>query len=183
LKSVPPDLVAVARLAKLTWWERFIRLDLAFAATGLVWNSMMSMAGGWFFLTVSEAFVLGDHDFRAPGLGSYMSLAIERGDARAQMLGVSAMLAMIVFVDQVVRRPAVAWAQKFTDQDAGGLSGSWLWELMRRSVVGQVGSRLAGLARQRRRRRVFQVETPSARQSSGLAVRPTAARQPGWLFR
>src|SRR5262249_48929664 len=64
LKSVPPDLIGVARLSKLSWWERFFRLDLPFAATGLVWNSMMSMAGGWFFLTVSEAFVLGDHDFR-----------------------------------------------------------------------------------------------------------------------
>ena len=102
LKSVPPDLVAVTRLAKMSAWERFLSLDLSFAATGLVWNSMMSMAGGWFFLTVSEAFVLGEHDFRLPGLGSYMSLAIERGDLRAQAMGVGAMLAMIVFFDQVV---------------------------------------------------------------------------------
>src|SRR6185369_4267779 len=63
LKSVPPDLRAVSRLARMTWLEKFLRLDLSFAATGLLWNSMMSMAGGWFFLMVSEAFVLGDHDF------------------------------------------------------------------------------------------------------------------------
>jgi NitT/TauT family transport system permease protein len=139
LKSVPPDLVAVARLARMSWWERFFRLDLSFAATGLLWNSMMSMAGGWFFLMVSEAFVLGEHDFRLPGLGSYMSLAIERGDGRAQLLGVLAMLGMIVFVDQVVWRPLVAWSHKFTDEETPIDSGSWLWERIRRSRVWRAG--------------------------------------------
>src|ERR1043165_6043797 len=133
LKSVPPDLVAVARLARLSWWQRFLRLDLSYAATGLVWNSMMSMAGGWFFLTVSEAFVLGEHDFRLPGLGSYMSLAIERGDARAEALGVLGMLAMIALLDQLVWRPVVAWSQKFTDEERGSASGLWLWERLRRA--------------------------------------------------
>src|SRR5206468_12610171 len=128
LKSVPPDLLAVARLSKMSWWQRFFQLDLSYAATGLVWNSMMSMAGGWFFLTVSEAFVLGEHDFRLPGLGSYMSLAIERGDGRAQVLGVMAMLGMIVFFDQVVWRPVVAWSQKFTDEERSSAPASWLWE-------------------------------------------------------
>jgi NitT/TauT family transport system permease protein len=139
LKSVPPDLAAVARLARMSWWERFFRLDLSFSATGLLWNSMMSMAGGWFFLMVSEAFVLGEHDFRLPGLGSYMSLAIERGDGRAQVLGVLAMLGMIVFVDQVVWRPLVAWSHKFTDEETSVASGSWLWERMRRSRLWRAG--------------------------------------------
>jgi NitT/TauT family transport system permease protein len=140
LKSVPPDLVAVARLARMSWWERFFRLDLSFAATGLLWNSMMSMAGGWFFLMVSEAFVLGEHDFRLPGLGSYMSLAIERGDGAAQLLGVLAMLGMIAFVDQVVWRPLVAWSHKFTDEEPTSASGSWLWERIRRSRLWRVAS-------------------------------------------
>jgi len=141
LKTVPPDLVAVARLARMSWWERFFRLDLSFAATGLLWNSMMSMAGGWFFLMVSEAFVLGEHDFRLPGLGSYMSLAIERGDGLAQVLGVLAMLGMIVFVDQVVWRPLVAWSHKFTDDDTTSAPGSWLWERIRRSRIWRAASR------------------------------------------
>jgi len=140
LKTVPADLVAVALLSRMSWWERFFRLDLSFAATGLLWNSMMSMAGGWFFLMVSEAFVLGEHDFRLPGLGSYMSLAIERGDGLAQLLGVLAMLAMIVFVDQVVWRPLVAWSHKFTDDDATVAPGSWLWERLRRSRIWRAGS-------------------------------------------
>ena len=140
LKSVPPDLVAVARLTGMSWWTRFFRLDLSFAAHGLLWNSMMSMAGGWFFLMVSEAFVLGEHDFRLPGLGSYMSLAIERGDGRAQLLGVLAMLGMIVAVDQVVWRPLVAWSHKFTEEDATDAPGSWLWDTLRRSRVWRFGS-------------------------------------------
>jgi NitT/TauT family transport system permease protein len=141
LKSVPPELTAVARLSRMSWWERFFRLDLSFSATGLLWNSMMSMAGGWFFLMVSEAFVLGEHDFRLPGLGSYMSLAIERGDGRAQLLGVLAMLGMIVFVDQVVWRPLVAWSHKFTDEEPNTASNSWLWERLRRSQVWRAGSK------------------------------------------
>jgi NitT/TauT family transport system permease protein len=161
LKSVPPDLVAVARLSKMSWWQRFLRLDLSFAATGLVWNSMMSMAGGWFFLTVSEAFVLGKHDFRLPGLGSYMSLAIERGNAYAQLFGVAAMLGMIVFVDQLVWRPVVAWAQKFTDQETGSASESWLWERVRRSRLWHVCSRLRGLISYSSRRRAAGIDVPS----------------------
>ncbi len=142
LKSEPPDLVAVARLARMSWWDRFFRLDLSFAAIGLLWNSMMSMAGGWFFLMVSEAFVLGEHDFRLPGLGSYMSLAIERGDRRAQLLGVLSMLGMIVLVDQVVWRPLVAWSHRFSDEETTADSGSWLGERIQRSRVWQAGSQL-----------------------------------------
>lgn len=151
LKSLPPDLIAVSRLAKLSKWQRFLHLDLSFAANSLIWNSMMSMAGGWFFLTVSESFVLGDHDFRLPGLGSYVSLAIERGDTRAQWLGVFAMLAMIAALDQLVWRPIVAWAHKFTDEERAPGSGSWFWEWLRRSRLWQLGSHgLAFLGRRTR---------------------------------
>ncbi|MEO6004670.1 MAG: ABC transporter permease subunit [Opitutus sp.] len=151
LKVVPTDLVAVARLARMSWWDRFVRLDLSFAATGLLWNSMMSMAGGWFFLMVSEAFVLGHHDFRLPGLGSYMSLAIERSDGRAQLLGVLAMLGMIVFADQVVWRPLVAWSHKFTEDDAINAPASWFWERMRRSQIWRMVAKSPRLFRLPRR--------------------------------
>jgi NitT/TauT family transport system permease protein len=177
LKSVPPDLVAVSRLAKMSWWQRFFRLDLSFAATGLVWNSMMSMAGGWFFLTVSEAFVLGEHDFRLPGLGSYMSLAIERGDGRAQVLGVMAMLGMIVFFDQVVWRPVVAWSQKFTDEERGSAPASWLWERVRRSRVWRVGARSLSLFRRRAHPNLAASVTHAEKPDSGV---PNARR---WLKR
>ena len=149
LKSVPPDLLAVARLTRMSWWERFLRLDLSYSAHGLLWNSMMSMAGGWFFLMVSEAFVLGEHDFRLPGLGSYMSLAMERGDGWAQLAGVLAMLAMIVCVDQVIWRPLVSWSHKFTDEETHAAPESWLWERIRRSRLWNSGARSVGWLRWR----------------------------------
>jgi NitT/TauT family transport system permease protein len=171
LKSVPADLVAVTRLSHLSWWDRFCQLDLSFAATGLVWNSMMSMAGGWFFLTVSEAFVLGDHDFRLPGLGAYMSLAIERGDVRAQALGVLAMLGMIILVDQLVWRPVVAWSQKFTDEETGAGAESWFGERLRRSSVWRALTGWLSSARARR------PERPRARRLAASAAGVSQFRQ------
>jgi len=133
---------------------------------------MMSMAGGWFFLMVSEAFVLGEHDFRLPGLGSYMSLAIERGEGRAQLLGVLAMLGMIVFVDQVVWRPLVAWSHKFTDEETANAPPSWLWERIRRSRIWRAGSSSW---------RFF--HRPARPSSAVPAIRPVAPgiAEAGWL--
>lgn len=144
LKSVPPDLMAVARLSHLNRGERFLHLELPYAANGLVWNSMMSMAGGWFFLSVSEAFVLQNQDFRLPGLGAYMAVAIEQGNTQAQVMGVLAMLLMIIFLDQVVWRPVVAWSQRFNveERDASSESGSWLWNQLGRSRLAQFFARL-----------------------------------------
>jgi len=146
LKAVPEDLKAVTLLCRLGWWERFVRLDLSFAATGLIWNSMISMAGGWFFLTVSEAFVLGKQDFRVPGLGSYMSVAIERGNTRAQLFAVLAMIAMIIFLDWLVWRPIVAWSQKFStdESERSEPTGLQTWLRFRRSAVFQILCKLAG---------------------------------------
>jgi NitT/TauT family transport system permease protein len=179
LKSVPPDLLAVARLTRMSWWERFFRLDLAFAAHGLLWNSMMSMAGGWFFLMVSEAFVLGEHDFRLPGLGSYMSLAIERGDGLAQLLGLLAMLGMIVAVDQIVWRPLVAWSHKFTDEEMTDAPGSWLWDRIRRSRVWGAGSQSWSFCR-----RIVHpaTVTPVAREASSSSRAMTVRRWAKRIF-
>jgi NitT/TauT family transport system permease protein len=152
LKSVPEDLMSVTRLSRLSRGERFLRLELPYAANGLVWNSMMSMAGGWFFLSVSEAFVLQNQDFRLPGLGSYMAVAIEQGNVHAQVLGVLSMLLMIVFLDQIVWRPVVAWSQRFNleDRDASGESNSWLWNQLRRSRYFLFLTRLFHSANRRR---------------------------------
>ena len=92
LRSVPPDLKEAATIYRFDWWQTLKWVELPFAALGLVWNSMMSMAGGWFFLMVSEAFVLGDKDFRLPGVGSYMSVAVERGDVQAMLWAIAAMV-------------------------------------------------------------------------------------------
>jgi len=137
LRAIPPELRDAARVYRLTWWQRFTQLELPYATGGLVWNSMMSMAGGWFFLTVCEAFVLGDKDFRLPGIGSYMSVAIHDGNVPAMAAGVAAMVVMIVAVDQLVWRPIVAWSQKFKieETEAAEQPSSWLLKLLQKSRV------------------------------------------------
>ncbi len=137
LKSIPRDLTEVATLNRFHWWQRFRWVELPFSAIGLVWNSMMSMAGGWFFLMINEAFVLGDKDFRLPGLGSYMSVAVANGDGGAMVAAVVAMALMIVAVDQLLWRPVVVWAQKFRVEESGQAEAmeSWFLDFLRRSEV------------------------------------------------
>ncbi|NTV73078.1 MAG: ABC transporter permease subunit, partial [Holophaga sp.] len=135
LKSVPQDLQEAATVYGFSWWERLKWVELPYGTSGLVWNSMMSMAGGWFFLMITEAFKLGDQDFRLPGLGSYMSVAVEKGDTTAMICAIVAMVGMIVFLDQVLWRPVVVWAQRFRVEETsqGEQPRSWLLRLLRRS--------------------------------------------------
>jgi NitT/TauT family transport system permease protein len=135
LKSVPGELREASRLYRFNWWQRFVWVELPFGTTALAWNSMMSMAGGWFFLMINESFVLGGHDFRLPGLGSYMSAAAEQGDLRAMLGGVAAMVVMIVSLDQVLWRPVIVWAQRFRVEETSGGEAprSWFLDLLRRS--------------------------------------------------
>ena len=113
LKSEPRELKEAAQIYRFGRWQRFAELDLPFATIGLVWNSMMSVAGGWFFLMACEMFVLGDRDFRLPGLGSFLQTAASNGNTRAILWGLGAMLAVIVLLDQFVWRPIIIWADKF----------------------------------------------------------------------
>jgi NitT/TauT family transport system permease protein len=135
LVSVPEPLREACHLAGWRRWETFRRLEVPAAAQGLIWNGMLSMAGGWFFLMVNESFQLGNHDFRLPGVGSYMSVAVERGDRGAMALAILAMIAMIVAVDRLFWRPLVVWGQRFRLDDSTGeaLETNWLLELLRRS--------------------------------------------------
>jgi len=113
LKTIPRELREVARIYRFSRWQRFVELDLPFSTIGLVWNSMMSVAGGWFFLMACEMFVLGDRDFRLPGLGSFLQTAASNGDTRAILWGLAAMIAVIVLLDQLLWRPVINWADKF----------------------------------------------------------------------
>ena len=135
IKSVPADLQEVGTVYRFNWWQRFKWIELPFATTGLAWNSMMSMAGGWFFLMLVEALKLGDKDFRVPGLGSYMSVAAERHDVKAQLFAVIAMIIMIVVLDQIIWRPIVVWAQRFKVEDTvqAAAPQSWFLNVIRRS--------------------------------------------------
>ncbi|HJV23992.1 MAG TPA: ABC transporter permease subunit [Holophagaceae bacterium] len=137
LKSVPSEFHEAGTVYRFNWWQRFKWVEMPFATTGLAWNSMMSMAGGWFFLMLVEGFKLGDKDLRVPGLGSYMSLAADQGNVRAQIYAVLAMILMIVFLDQILWRPIVVWAQRFKVEDTVQTEApeSWFLNLIRRSRI------------------------------------------------
>jgi len=113
LKTIPRDLREAAIIYRFSPWQRFLELDLPFSTIGLVWNSMMSVAGGWFFLMACEMFVLGDKDFRLPGLGSFLQTAASSGNTRAMLWGLGTMVAVIVLMDALIWRPVIAWADKF----------------------------------------------------------------------
>jgi NitT/TauT family transport system permease protein len=136
LKGIPRELDEAARLYRFSEWQRFTELELPFAAIGLVWNSMMSVAGGWFFLMACEMFVLGSRDFRLPGLGSYLQVAAGAGDTRAIVWGMTAMIAVIVLLDQLVWRPAIDWSDKFKFETVEGAAPqSFVLTVLRRSGV------------------------------------------------
>ena len=139
LRSIPQYLQEAAAVYRFNWFQKATKLEIPFSAIGLIWNSMMSMAGGWFFLTVTEAFQLGDKDFRLPGLGSYMSVANDKGDNWAKLYGVIAMIIMIVVLDQFLWRPLVVWGQKFRVEEGGGEEGmtSWFLDFLNRSQIFQ----------------------------------------------
>ena len=113
IKSIPKELSEAAGVYKFSALQRLIQLELPFAAIGLVWNSMVSVAGGWFFLMACEMFVLGNRDFRLPGLGSYLQTAASRDNGTAMAWGLATMILIIVATDQLIWRPIIVWSDRF----------------------------------------------------------------------
>ncbi|HXW23636.1 MAG TPA: ABC transporter permease subunit [Xanthobacteraceae bacterium] len=135
LRTVPADLDEVSRHFRQSGWQRFWRLEVPFAAPGLIWNTMMSMSGGWFFVVASEAITVGDTTVKLPGIGSWLALAIERKDVAAVGLAVGAMAVVILAYDQLVFRPIVAWADKFRFEQTAARDRpkSWVYDAVRRT--------------------------------------------------
>lgn len=139
LKTVPGDLSDAATGYRFGAWFRLKYVELPFAAGGLVWNSVMSWAGGWFFLMAAEMFTVGERDFRLPGLGSYLQTAANAGDLHAIVLGVATLIAVIVALDQLLWRPLLAWTERFRLDTVEGQQDteSWLHALLARSWLVQ----------------------------------------------
>ena len=124
LKSVPTDFREASTIIGLNWRERLRGVELPFSAVNLAWNSLLSMAGGWFFLIPCEAITLGDKEYRLPGIGAYMDVAIKKGDFQAVTMAVVAMVLLIVLMDFVIWRPILSWVQKFRLEDIPGINNS-----------------------------------------------------------
>ena len=135
LRTVPQELTEAARSFRLSPWMRFWRLEVPFAMPPLVWNMMMSMSGGWFFVVASEAISVGDTTVTLPGIGSYIALAIEHRDLGAIGWAIGAMLGVILIYDQLLFRPLVAWADRFRFEQEAGITPprSWVLTALRRS--------------------------------------------------
>jgi NitT/TauT family transport system permease protein len=146
LTTLPADLDEAARAFRLSPWQRFWRLEVPFAVPGLVWNTMLSMSGGWFFVVASEAVSVGNTTWKLPGIGSYVALALERRDIGAVFEAIGAMLVVILLYDQLLFRPLVAWSAKFRFEVVAGEGADdpWLLALLRRTQLLRAASDAMG---------------------------------------
>ena len=135
LRTLPADLDQATRQFRLSPWLRFLRLELPFAMPGLIWNTMMSMSGGWFFVVASEAISVGHTTVALPGVGSYIALAIADKNLPAIGWAIATMLIVILLYDQLLFRPLVAWVDRFRVEQEPGVRApeSWALTMMRRS--------------------------------------------------
>jgi NitT/TauT family transport system permease protein len=166
LKTIPREMTEAARIYRYSGWQRFWQLEMPYAAIGLVWNSIVSVAGGWFALIFCETFTMGDRNFQLPGLGSYIQTATFSGDVRALIAGIGAVVLIVVATDQLIWRPLIAWSDKFKFEQvesAERVTSPILTLLRRSAFFGEVPGRiwtalqepiLRGLARRREARMV-----------------------------
>ena len=135
MRNVPKDLEEATQSFHLSGWQRFWRLDVPFAMPGLIWNTMMSMSGGWFFVVASEAITVGNTTVTLPGIGSYVALGIQKQNLPAIGYAILTMLLVIIAYDQLLFRPVVAWADKFRFEQTASATAptSWMLDLFRRT--------------------------------------------------
>src|SRR5208282_2808635 len=143
LRTVPRDLDEVARGVRLTGWQKFWQLEAPYAMPGLIWNTMMSMAGGWFFVVASEAITVGDTTITLPGVGSYIAKANDEGNWSAIGAAVLTMAIVILLYDQLLFRPVVAWADKFKVElsESEVVGSSWVLNRLQRTYWIRLGAR------------------------------------------
>jgi len=139
LTTIPTELREASAIFRLNPWLRFKTLELPFGTNGLIWNSMVSWAGGWFFLMAAESFNVGNRDFRLPGLGSYLQAAANAGNTTAILLGLGTLVLVIVLLDQLVWRPILVWADRFKVEMSTGDAPptSWFYDILNRSWLMQ----------------------------------------------
>ena len=148
LTTLPDDLQEASRSFRLSPWQRFWKLDVPFAMPGLVWNTMLSMSGGWFFVVASEAVTVGNTQFTLPGIGSYVAVALAKEDLPAIIYAILAMLVVILLYDQLLFRPLVAWSGKFRFETTAAISGPepWMLKLLRRTALFRtIGEAIGGV--------------------------------------
>ena len=137
LKSIPEDLEAAANIFRMSSWQKFWRMEVPYGIPSLVWNMVVSMSGGWFFVVASEVITIGNNKLTLPGIGSYIALALEQKNIPAIFYAIMAMISIIILYDQLLLRPLIAWSNKFKyEMTAGGKAPtSWLLTLFQKSLI------------------------------------------------
>ncbi|MBI3910045.1 MAG: ABC transporter permease subunit [Armatimonadetes bacterium] len=182
LTTIPKELREASTIFRFNGWLRLKTLELPFGAISLTWNSMVSWAGGWFFLMAAEIFTVGQRDFRLPGLGAYLSEAARQANLHALALGIGTLILLIIAMDQLVWRPLLAWSDRFSLElvESENPSTSWFYETLRASrVVESLGRHLLSplsehLDRALLRRFPAAVATAPEKAGTSLAVYPAA---------
>jgi NitT/TauT family transport system permease protein len=184
LRTVPPDLDEVARGFRLTGWQKFWQLEAPFAMPGLIWNTMMSMSGSWFFIVASEAITVGDTTIALPGMGSYIAKANDDGNWSAIGAAVLTMGIVILLYDQLLFRPIVAWAAKFRVElsESQDVESSWVLNLIKRTFWLKSG--FAPIAAAMRSLSFLPIRLPRVLpvQSSSAAQRPSRLIDALWIL-
>ena len=143
LRTVPRELDEAVTLYRLPRWQRFLRLEVPAATIGLLWNAMMSFGGGWFFVAASEAISVLNQSYTLPGIGSYVTLAVEAQDLHALLLALATMAVVIILVDQLFWRPLVAWGDRFKLEHSAAAEAphSWVLDILRGARLPQSAGR------------------------------------------
>jgi NitT/TauT family transport system permease protein len=148
VSSVPNELEEASNMFHLSAWQRFWRIDVPFSMPGLLWNMMMSMSAGWFFVVASEAVSVANQQILLPGIGSYIAVAIQTANVHAIWYAIFAMFVVILLYDQIIFRPLIAWADKFKAEQVAQEKevNSWVIDMfLRTRLLRRVGMWLANL--------------------------------------
>ena len=187
LTTVPRDLQEVSRSFHLTGWQRFWKLEVPFSLPGMIWNMMMSMSGGWFFVVASEAITVGDNTITLPGIGSYLATAIDQRNLGAVGYVILVMSLVILAYDQLLFRPLVAWADKFRMENTASATApeSWLLDLIRRTrlinqLLKPMGWILATTARVPVRMPTIAIATSAAARPARVRRKPSKVGDAAW---
>jgi len=187
LKSIPRELREACSVYRFSPLQRLFQLELPYATIGLVWNSMVSVASGWFFLMVCEMFPVGSRNFRLPGLGSYLQTAASNGDYHAMTWGLIAMMLIVVLTDQLLWRPLIAWSDKFKFENVEStdritspilhlIRNSQMLAVLQRHTVMPLGEAIyKGLAQREKRLEPGESDRGSSRRNTVLLIMAAVA--------
>ncbi|WP_448336467.1 ABC transporter permease [Chloroflexus aurantiacus] len=177
LTTIPKELREASSIFRFSWWQRFTTLEFPFGAPALVWNSMMSWAGGWFFLMAAEIFTLGERDFRLPGLGAFLQTAADAGDLTAIGWGLFSLVLVIIVLDQLVWRPLLVWSGRFRLEfvERDDEPTSFFYDLFHRSVV------VAWIGRGFRRLNELVERWVGRRPADRVSAEERRRSVPGWI--